>query len=1711
MRNLKSLRVLRGLNLASIASLSWVAHGCGPEAIGPPSNLAVRIGIPGNGAWTQPLTLPLVPTAAANLPDGKIIFWAGDSRFDFGQPADLGTSVAVLDPQTLSVVESQPTLHEMFCPGTTNLPDGRLLVAGGSDSGKTSIYDPAVGGGSWTSAAELNIPRAYNANTLLQDGSVFTVGGSWAGGEGRKDGEVWTAASGWRRLFGVPALPLQTSDGEGVYRSDNHMWLVPMGDGRVLHAGPSAQMHWIDTDGDGNVKNAGMRGSDPDSMSGIAVMYDEGKILTAGGSPNYINSNANANVHVIDATGTTLKVQQQPSMGWARVFHNAVVLPNGQVVIIGGQTRALPFNDTGAVLTPELWDPTTGATTPLPVMQQARTYHSLALLLRDGRVLAAGGGLCGTGCGANHPQVEILTPPYLQNADGSLAKRPQILTAAPSGVYGTTVTVTTDAAVSAFSLVRLSSSTHTVNNDQRRVPLRFQPAGNNTYNVNVPTNPGVALPGDYMLFALDADGVPSVAVDFRITAANAPQLASPGDRRAAVGVAASLQLTARGPVASPTMYSSTPLPPPLILNASTGLITGIPSGPGTYAVTVFAENEFGKVSTNFVWNVTASRAPRFARLVEVTERNNGAWGSMAEFNLIGPNGDIPRTTWQVTADNSEYIASNNTASLATDGDPNTIWHTRYSPAGTAPQPPHTFTVDMNASNVVTGFRYLPRSGAGNGSFGQYRFYLSIDGVDWGDPVVQGTFAYGANDPLPKTVMLPPSKVNEPPVVNEPAAQSTAQGQMASLPIVANDPENDAITFSVTGLPVGLSINEATGLISGTVSAPLGAYQVTVSARDSPGLIGTTSFAWTVASPASSITISPVAVAPRLAGTMVTYLAQATGMGLEYAWNFGDGTDQGLYTTAASANHSYATPGIYPVTLSVRASNQQFVTRSFSQAIVTPGVAGISRTSSSIFAQTTATSSRVWVCNPDSSTVTVFGDNAKQAEITVGMAPATLAAAGNGDVWVVNRDSATISVIDANFIVVNTINLPRSSRPFGIVFAANGAAYVTLEATGAVVRISAAGVLEGTAIVGPSPRHLALDAPGSRLLVSRFITGALPGEATATVQTTVAGVSYGGEVAVLPLAAFVKQDTVILHHYDPVSDSTIRARGVPNYVGGAAISPDGTSAWVPSKQDNIKRGQLRDQQQLTFQSTVRAITSRISLTGATALTEQPSQRVDHDNSGVASAAVIHNSGAYVFVALETSRDVAVIDPFAHKELFRFRVGRAPQGLALSPNGLNLYVSNFMDRTVSVIDLGPLINSGESNAPVLRTLATTATEALPANVRLGKQLFYDAADGRLARDAYVSCASCHRDGEQDGRTWDLTGFGEGLRNTISLRGRGVGHGRRHWSANFDEVQDFESQIRTLSGGTGLMTDASFASLQSPLGPPKAGASADLDHLAEYVNSLTVFAASPSRTATGALTAPAVAGRDVFIANCVQCHGGPAFTGSSRMELFNVGTIRPTSGTRLGGALIGFDPPTLRDVWATAPYLHDGSAPTLVDAVAAHTSMTLSTQQIADVSTYVEQAGGDEPALGLTVRAQYIKLQQDTEVGGAMWSSIAELNLTDAAGVSMARQGWTASADSHEMVNVGYLPASAIDGNVNTIWHTQWVGANPGPQHWFVVNLGAINTIGGFRYLPRQDGSNNGTISRFRFFVSADGADWGKPMAAGDFANMGAFRSEKLVLLQ
>ena len=465
---------------------------------------------------------------------------------------------------------------------------------------------------------------------------------------------------------------------------------------------------------------------------------------------------------------------------------------------------------------------------------------------------------------------------------------------------------------------------------------------------------------------------------------------------------------------------------------------------------------------------------------------------------------------------------------------------------------------------------------------------------------------------------------------------------------------------------------------------------------------------TAAPPAPPLVLDPMPLQPaRQVNVPITYTATArNGINTQYKWFFDDGSETG-WSTSPTVTHAFTGATMYWVAVTAKDDRNVELTQTFSQLIHLP----LTTRQPAISSNLALGGGRLWVVNQDNDTVSAFNaaNRQKLAEIAVGTAPRSIALAPNGEVWVTNRRSATISVIDPSTMSVSrTISLPRASQPFGLVFAPDGlAAYVALEGIGRVSRLDpVSGAELVSASVGARPRHVAVNAASTRLLVSRFITPKLPGESTQTVLTELNGVKQGGEVPVLDTATMGILTTAVLQHSDDL-DLANSGSGVPNYLGAPAISPDGTSAWVPSKKDNIKRGALRSGGNLNHQNTVRAIGSRIDLSTNS---ETFGRRIDFDNASMASAAAFERYGVFLFVALETSREVAVVDAHNGVEFFRINVGRAPQGVAVSADGLQLFVSNFMDRTVDVFDLAKLVDEGLWQAPLLGTLQSVATEKL-----------------------------------------------------------------------------------------------------------------------------------------------------------------------------------------------------------------------------------------------------------------------------------------------------------------------------------------------------------------------------------------------------------------
>jgi YVTN family beta-propeller protein len=1430
------------------------------------------------GAWSPPFSWPLIAAHAVLTPDGRVLSYGTD-----GNGIQTGLFIYdVWDPSAGTTGGGHLTLPngtatDIFCSSQLVMPlNGNVFIAGGDNyvnggttntgNSNTNIFTPATN--ALARGNEMNRPRWYSSQTTLLNGEIYIQGGSGGGDYP----EVRDANGELRMLTNATTINYATNFPRN--------FIAP--DGRVFGFDTTGKMYYVTPAGSGLLTTAGQLPG-ATSWTSSAAMFAPGRILQMGG--------ASSAALVIDINGEAPVVTSTQSMSTQRQWVSATVLPDGRVLGTGGSAVENQLNGVNNVA--EIWNPTTGTWTQGASAVKARLYHSSALLLPDASVLVTGGGAPGPLVNLN---AEIYYPPYLFDASGARAARPQITSAPDTVLPGDRFQVGYLGAggVSRVSFIKTGSTTHSFNMDQRYLQLPFT-ANGALLDVQLPSRAGDLPPGYYMLFVLNDQGVPSTARTIR------------------VGV-----------------LSTQP--------ASSDLIAVSGGNGGDPFVLACNANEVMVGVKGTYGNYVTQAGPLCVRI-----NSSGQWvGSPVLRGMTGEQGDVNYTK---TCATNTYISG---------------FKGRFS----------AFIDQLNFEcRAMTPAGKMTGTGTFLGAVGQS---TGTAKGPWRCASDNPAFAlYGASgarlDNFGMQCRVPPGLiVNTPPTIANPGNQSTLAGTAVDLPISASDADGNSLTFTAMGLPPGLAISAVNGHITGTPTTA-GNYTVAVTAFDGTAN-ATANFSWTITA-VLPFTLDPLpASAPAINGVPVTFTATThNGSNVTYSWFFDDGTPATPYSSSATISHAFAQPGIYYVTVTAASNGSSSQSATVTQVIHLPLSALRPSMSSNIVFDSSQTPARVWVANQDNNSVSVFNaaTNVRIAEIAVGAGPRTLAVGPGGDVWVANKHAATVSVIDASSLTVSrTIALPAASQPFGIAFSPTGGeAYVVLEAKGSLLKLDAvSGSTLGAVAVGRNPRHVSISANGNSVYVSRFITPPLPGESTALVQPG----SSGGEVVVVTAANMTIANTIVLKHSDK-PDFEIQGSGIPNYLGAVALSPDGHSAWVPSKQDNVRRGTLRNGANLNFQNTVRAIASRIDLDAGT---EDLAARVDVDNSSLASAAVFDPLGNYLFVALETSREVAVLDAQSHYEIFRFGVGRAPQGLAISDNGERLYVNNFMDRTVGVFDLSALVTQGESSVSPLTTLPAVSSEALSALVLKGKQFFYDARDTRLARDAYMSCASCHNDGGSDGRTWDLTGMGEGLRNTINLRGRSGKQGFLHWSGNFDEVQDFEGQIRALAGGTGLMSDSDFASHSQQLGDAKAGLSADLDALAAYVESLSTFANSPNRNEDGSLTAAAVAGREVFrAANCAQCHAGTAFTVSAAANLFDVGTLKPSSGSRLGGPLAGIDVPTLRDAWATAPYLHDGSAATLAEAIGAHAGASISASDMNLLVAYVEQIDGQEAAAPIQNRAPVV----------------------------------------------------------------------------------------------------------------------------------------------
>jgi YVTN family beta-propeller protein len=560
--------------------------------------------------------------------------------------------------------------------------------------------------------------------------------------------------------------------------------------------------------------------------------------------------------------------------------------------------------------------------------------------------------------------------------------------------------------------------------------------------------------------------------------------------------------------------------------------------------------------------------------------------------------------------------------------------------------------------------------------------------------------------------------------------------------------------------------------------------------------------------------------------------------------------------------------------------------------------------------------RLLVVNPDSNSISLIATASSTvlSEIEVGLDPRAIAVSPTGErAFVVNQGSDDLSVLDISAGVV-VADIPLADRPVGVALSPDGQILAVAELGADQIRFLDAEQL-GTLSVQPvadRPHGLVFTPDGNRLLVTHLLSGQV------TLLDVLPYRSYLPLIgrALLPTQASGSQWVDGDHSYTlQTSGGLVSVATWPNVAPAPAVivNSSGTRAYLAQTMAN---GQGFNTQ---FDTTVFPKVSVINLETEVHQTSEHISLPEVDQPvGLPWHLALAPGETELWVVNAASNDVSVVDlsnPVLPQRIANLPVGDNPRGLVFSPDGSAAYVNNTLGGTVSVIDTA---------AYAVTQVITVTENPLPAVLLQGKRLFHSSARTDLAQARWISCNTCHIEGEHDGRTWQIQYLGEVppgatpiiTRNTTSLLGMIETYPLR-WSAEWDESADSEFSIRFEQFGSGLIHGGD---LNPTLGPPNQGRSADLDALAAFIDSLTL----PSSAQV--FNAAAQRGKAIFespVTGCLDCHPPPLYTD---LQLHDVGTA-DAEGEYFGPQI---DTPTLRFLFDSAPYLHDGSAADLLEVL-------------------------------------------------------------------------------------------------------------------------------------------------------------------------------------
>ena len=649
------------------------------------------------GQWsTLPNSVPINPIHVALLRNGKVLIVAGSGNCPPSQsgcpaaapygPSNGSGAVLYTPPGTFTPFT---VTWDMFCNGMVLLPDGRAFIDGGTiqngydpfrGSSKTSIFDPATN--TFTDAHNMAHGRWYPTVTTLGDGRVMTFSGLDENNNTNRAVEIYTVGSGWSQEYVANWTP------------PLYPWMHLLPNGKVFYSGSSASSALFDpsthawTLNVATTKYGGRRGYGSSVLLPLTPANNyRPKVMILGG-----NNPATATTEIIDLGAATPTWQFGPNMSQPRVEMNAVILPNGKVLAMGGSSNDEVLSTSS--LNADLYNPATDPPTRSSAGANAfgRLYHSVALLLPDATVWLAGGNPVR---GQYEQRMENYKPAYLFQANGTAAVRPSISSVPSSISWGSPFTVQTPDAASIASvvLVRNGVSTHAFDMDQRLVGMSFTAGSGLT--VTAPPNGNIAPPGYYMLFILNNLGVPSVARFVQLT---------------------------QGAQSPDFSLSATPLSRSVA-----------PGGSTTYAVTVAPSGGFNGTVSFSASGLPAGAAASFSgsgpTTMTVTTASSTPLGSYT-LTITGTSGSLIRTTTVTLtvgtnlalgkpAVASSLQAAQYPASAAVDGNLTTRWSSQFSD-------PQWIYVDLGATYNINRVKLVWEAAYGK----SFQIQVSPDATNW---------------------------------------------------------------------------------------------------------------------------------------------------------------------------------------------------------------------------------------------------------------------------------------------------------------------------------------------------------------------------------------------------------------------------------------------------------------------------------------------------------------------------------------------------------------------------------------------------------------------------------------------------------------------------------------------------------------------------------------------------------------------------------------------------------------------------------------------------------------------------------------------------------------------------------------------------------------------------------------------------------------------